>query len=165
MFDVGIWEMALIVLIALVVLGPERLPTAARTLGRWVGTARRYAQNLRHELEDEVGTGDLRREFDSLRGEVDSIRGEVSRGGRNLRAEVEGGEAPDNASRQPEEQDAADSGGDLAADREDTDHSGRRLHAETASDDGTPSESSRDNAAGQESGKTQVAATDAESRE
>jgi sec-independent protein translocase protein TatB len=41
MFDIGFWEMAFIGVIALVVIGPERLPGVARTAGLWVGKARR----------------------------------------------------------------------------------------------------------------------------
>ncbi|MCK5263138.1 MAG: twin-arginine translocase subunit TatB, partial [Gammaproteobacteria bacterium] len=46
MFDVGFWEILMILILALVVIGPERLPGAARTLGLWVGKGRRYIEGV-----------------------------------------------------------------------------------------------------------------------
>ena len=54
MFDIGFSELALISIIGLVVLGPERLPKAARTVGYWVGRARSTFNHLRNELEREA---------------------------------------------------------------------------------------------------------------
>ncbi len=59
MFEIGFWELVLIGIIALVVLGPERLPGAARTLGQWAGRARSYLRHFTSELEREVGAQDL----------------------------------------------------------------------------------------------------------
>lgn len=63
MFDVGFSELALIAVVALVVLGPERLPEAARALGKWVGRARRMMRQMSEELEREVDVSDLRQQF------------------------------------------------------------------------------------------------------
>lgn len=62
MFEIGFWELVLIGIIALVVLGPERLPGAARTLGLWAGRARSYLRHFTSELEREVGAQDLARQ-------------------------------------------------------------------------------------------------------
>lgn len=51
---VGISELALLFVIGLLILGPERLPRVASQLGRWVGRARRTANQLRYQLEREV---------------------------------------------------------------------------------------------------------------
>jgi sec-independent protein translocase protein TatB len=59
MFEVGFQELVLIALLALIVLGPEKLPKLAAQLGRWTGRARSMARNLRQQLEQEVSYDDL----------------------------------------------------------------------------------------------------------
>ena len=59
MFDVGFWEIAIIAAIALVVIGPERLPKAARTVGLWVGRARRMVTDVKADIDREIREGDL----------------------------------------------------------------------------------------------------------
>ncbi len=54
MFEVGFTEIVLILAIALLVLGPARLPKLAADLGRWAGRARAMARQLRTQLEQEV---------------------------------------------------------------------------------------------------------------
>jgi sec-independent protein translocase protein TatB len=54
MFEVGFGELLLICALALVVLGPERLPKVAQQVGRWVGRARSMARQFREQLEEEV---------------------------------------------------------------------------------------------------------------
>ena len=54
MFEVGFTEIVLIFAIALLVLGPARLPKLAADLGRWAGRARAMARQLRTQLEQEV---------------------------------------------------------------------------------------------------------------
>ena len=46
MFDVGFWEILLILVLALVIIGPERLPSAARKAGFFVGKARRFVEGV-----------------------------------------------------------------------------------------------------------------------
>ncbi|SIO21464.1 Sec-independent protein translocase protein TatB [Salinivibrio sp. ES.052] len=59
MFDIGFWELVLIAIIGLVVLGPERLPVAIRNISRWVGAAKRMAGSVRDELEQELKLKEL----------------------------------------------------------------------------------------------------------
>lgn len=54
MFEVGFSEMLLIAVLALVVLGPEKLPRVAAQVGRWVGRARAMARQFREQLEEEA---------------------------------------------------------------------------------------------------------------
>ena len=54
MFEVGFTEIILILGIALLVLGPEKLPRVAAQVGRWAGRARAMARNLKDQLDDEV---------------------------------------------------------------------------------------------------------------
>jgi len=60
MFEVGFTEIVLIFAIALLVLGPARLPKLAADLGRWAGRARAMARQLRTQLEQEVRYDPLR---------------------------------------------------------------------------------------------------------
>jgi sec-independent protein translocase protein TatB len=53
-FDVGFWELTFIMTLALLVLGPDKLPGLVRSLGRWMGRARSVARNLRVQIEREV---------------------------------------------------------------------------------------------------------------
>ena len=60
MFDISFWEILIIGAIALVVVGPERLPKLLRTIGLWVGRARASFQSIRDEVEREVNAEGLR---------------------------------------------------------------------------------------------------------
>lgn len=59
MFDVGFTEIVLILGLALLVLGPEKLPGLAQKIGRWTGRARAMARQLRAQLEQEVTLEEL----------------------------------------------------------------------------------------------------------
>ena len=54
MFDIGFWELSLIMLLALLVVGPERLPGLVSTIGNWAGRARFMARSLRMQVEREL---------------------------------------------------------------------------------------------------------------
>jgi sec-independent protein translocase protein TatB len=79
MFDIGWSEMALILLVALVVIGPRDLPRVARTMGRWVAKGRAMAREFQTALED------MAREA-----ELDKVKTEIEKAGRtNLGKAVE----------------------------------------------------------------------------
>jgi sec-independent protein translocase protein TatB len=59
MFDVGFWELVLVAVVALVVIGPERLPKAARVAGLWVGRARRTLASVKDEIDRELKAQEL----------------------------------------------------------------------------------------------------------
>ncbi len=63
MFDIGFWELVLVFVIALVVLGPERLPGAARQVGQWVRRIRGLAYVAQQELERELKISELRQQL------------------------------------------------------------------------------------------------------
>src|SRR5262245_30792489 len=63
MFDISFSELALICVIALLVLGPERMPNALRTLGLWIGRASRTFTTMRAEIEREIGMDEVRRQL------------------------------------------------------------------------------------------------------
>jgi sec-independent protein translocase protein TatB len=59
MFDVGFSELLLIGVVALIVIGPERLPKVARTIGHLVGRAQRYVSDVKTDIQREMDLGDL----------------------------------------------------------------------------------------------------------
>ncbi|MCL9776486.1 Sec-independent protein translocase protein TatB [Vibrio methylphosphonaticus] len=64
MFDIGFWELVLISVVGLVVLGPERLPTAIRSVSRFISSAKSMANNVKDELSHELKVQELQ---DNLR--------------------------------------------------------------------------------------------------
>ena len=60
MFDVGFSELFVLAIIALVVLGPEKLPHAARMAGAWIGRIRRTIINVQADIENEVASSEMR---------------------------------------------------------------------------------------------------------
>ncbi len=60
MFDIGFWEIGIIAIVALLLVGPERLPGLIRTAGKWVGRAQRLAREVRSELEREAVALDIK---------------------------------------------------------------------------------------------------------
>ncbi len=61
MADFGFWELALILFVALLVVGPERLPALAATLGQWLGRVRGIANQFRADFMNETRAGDLKK--------------------------------------------------------------------------------------------------------
>ncbi|NDA42851.1 MAG: twin-arginine translocase subunit TatB, partial [Gammaproteobacteria bacterium] len=61
MFEVGFSELLLIMGLALLVLGPEKLPKVVSEIGRWMGRARAMARQFREQLEDEAAESSRRR--------------------------------------------------------------------------------------------------------
>ena len=60
MFDVGFFELLLIGIVALLVVGPERLPKLARTAGMWLGRGRRFIGSVKEDIDREIKADELR---------------------------------------------------------------------------------------------------------
>lgn len=60
MFDIGFSELLMVGLVALIVIGPERLPTAARTIGLLLGRVKRGINSVREEVEREIGADQIK---------------------------------------------------------------------------------------------------------
>lgn len=73
MFDVGFSELVLIALLALIVLGPKRLPEAARAAGRWVGKLRRFVSDVKQDFDRELHSAELE-ELRKLKQEMTDAR-------------------------------------------------------------------------------------------
>jgi sec-independent protein translocase protein TatB len=63
MFDIGFFELVLVGVVALLVLGPEKLPGAIRTASLWIGRLRRSFNNIKQDIEREIGADDIRRQL------------------------------------------------------------------------------------------------------
>lgn len=68
MFDIGFWEFSLIAIVALVVVGPEKLPGMVRTGGQLIGRAKRTMRELKYDLDREA-------EFE----EIDKLKNDFSK--------------------------------------------------------------------------------------
>ena len=81
MFDIGFPELLLVALVALLVLGPNRLPEAMRTMGLMFGRLRRTYMSARAEIEREIGMDEVRRELhnESIMREFKSIESDIKK--------------------------------------------------------------------------------------
>lgn len=79
MFDLSFFEIMVIAVVALIVIGPEKLPSVARNLGRFAGKAQRYISQVKEEVNREV-------RFDELK----SLQGEIAAGVNKAKAGLEG---------------------------------------------------------------------------
>lgn len=73
MFDIGFWELALIGVVALLVVGPERLPGLARTAGMWVGRLRRFVSSVKSDIDRELRADELRQALNKPQNDIYEI--------------------------------------------------------------------------------------------
>ena len=73
MFDVGFWELTLIAIVALLVIGPDKLPGVARTAGMWIGRARRFVGQVKNDIDRELKQEELRKALERDAG-LDEIK-------------------------------------------------------------------------------------------
>lgn len=109
MFGLSIWEIFLILVIALLVVGPERLPGLARTIGSWVLKVKKFIANAKAEMDSEFNLKDIHNllnsqesEIAKLRALVEETRLEVTDSGRQVLGAVDDAEASFRASAQAE---------------------------------------------------------------
>lgn len=79
MFDIGFSELLLTAVVALVVLGPERLPRAAKFAGLWVRRARAQWYSVKAELERELADDEVRRSLEQTRAAVREAGNDIER--------------------------------------------------------------------------------------
>ncbi|MCF6225424.1 MAG: Sec-independent protein translocase protein TatB [Xanthomonadales bacterium] len=85
MFDIGFTELALLMLIGLLVLGPERLPRVARTLGLYLRKARSAWGNVKQSIEAELDADELRKALSEVQEQTKSVGEDLKK---TLEAEV-----------------------------------------------------------------------------
>jgi sec-independent protein translocase protein TatB len=88
MFDVGFWEILLILVLALVVIGPERLPGAARQAGYFVGKARRYIEGVRSEVEQELDVSEFKRMLHNQEVQINELQQKLKSGVEEVGSDV-----------------------------------------------------------------------------
>lgn len=86
MFDVGFWELAIIGIVALVIVGPERLPGLARTAGLWVGKARRMISDVKRDIDRELKASELS-ELSSIKKDIVQASEEVRKATESVKEE------------------------------------------------------------------------------
>tara|TARA_R110001592_G_scaffold112297_4_gene310397 strand:+ start:31842 stop:32231 length:390 start_codon:yes stop_codon:yes gene_type:complete len=90
MFDIGFAELLVIAVLGLLILGPERLPGAIRTSSLWLGRLRRSFNDIRAEIEKEVGADEIRRQLHnesvlaSLKETKNSISNDINQAGQQV---------------------------------------------------------------------------------
>jgi sec-independent protein translocase protein TatB len=88
MFDFSFSELALIGAVALVVLGPERLPKVARTVGEWAGKAQRYVAQVKADINREMEVAELKKLQEQARDMARSIETSVQEGVSGLKTDL-----------------------------------------------------------------------------
>ena len=86
MFDVGFSELVVIALVALIVIGPERLPRVARTVGALLGRAQRYINDVKADIQREVDLSELKSIRDTFQDAAKSVEQSVTQVGQELHA-------------------------------------------------------------------------------
>ncbi|MBI5912633.1 MAG: twin-arginine translocase subunit TatB [Betaproteobacteria bacterium] len=86
MFDVGFSELIVIALVALIVIGPERLPRVARTLGALLGRAQRYVNDVKADIQREVDLDELKNIRSTFQDAAKSVEQSVNQAGEELQA-------------------------------------------------------------------------------
>lgn len=88
MFDFGFSEMLVVGVIALVVLGPERLPSVARTAGEWVGKAQRFVAQVKSDIDRETSLSELKKIQEEARAVANDVKTSVEKAASEMEKDV-----------------------------------------------------------------------------
>jgi sec-independent protein translocase protein TatB len=88
MFDFSFGELAVIGAVALIVLGPERLPKVARTVGEWAGRAQRYVSQVKNEINREIELSELKKLQEEARETARSVESSIQQGVSGLQSDL-----------------------------------------------------------------------------
>lgn len=92
MFDIGFWELSLIAVIGLLILGPERLPRVARTAGLWVGKLKKMVADVKSNIDEELRMEELnalKQTGEKLKSDLESTQEELREAGNTFQSSVE----------------------------------------------------------------------------
>jgi sec-independent protein translocase protein TatB len=95
MFESSFLEMLVIGVVALLVIGPERLPTVARTVGRWISKVRHFVAKARADIDRELHTDELRNMLHKQEEEIRNMRVMMQDKADSVRKELEKHDKPD----------------------------------------------------------------------
>jgi sec-independent protein translocase protein TatB len=88
MFDVGFTELMLIGIVALVVIGPERLPGVARTAGKYFGRLKRFMTTIKADVEQELRADELRAILADQQKELNTLKDSISGAGKEFEKDI-----------------------------------------------------------------------------
>jgi len=84
MFDVGFLELVVIMVLGLLVLGPERLPKAAQKVGYWFGKARRYVEGMKSQVEAEFDSSEVKRLLHNQEVQIKELQNKITESGDSI---------------------------------------------------------------------------------
>ena len=111
MFDIGFPELIMISVVALLVIGPEKLPETIRTISLWVGRLQRSFTSIRREIENEIGADEIRaqlhnegimKDLENAQQTLKDVQSDVNNTIRATRAEAMGMTTPEPAEKTAE---------------------------------------------------------------
>jgi sec-independent protein translocase protein TatB len=90
MFDIGFPELVVVSVIALLVIGPEKLPETIRTLSLWVGRVQRSFTSIRREIESEIGADEIRQQLhnEDIMKELEETKNSLQQAGQDVRTTI-----------------------------------------------------------------------------
>lgn len=74
MFDFSFWELAIVLIVALLVVGPDKLPVLAAKIGRFVGKGKRMMMSVRSDIENELKAAELKEMLEKQQSEISQLR-------------------------------------------------------------------------------------------
>lgn len=89
MFDVGFSEIVVIMVVALVVIGPDRLPAVARTMGKWWGGMQRYVNRIKMDVASSMELEELRELERKIKAEADALEHSVQQAGSDINQQMQ----------------------------------------------------------------------------
>lgn len=89
MFDFGFWELAIVLVVALLVVGPDKLPILAAKVGRWIGKAKRMVQSVRSDIESEIKSVELKEMLQKQQNEISELRSILSDSKASIEQEID----------------------------------------------------------------------------